>query len=438
MEKLMKKLIAAFVLICLLQIVLAENEDDLIKNIKHTFLVPDDYPTIQEAIDHSFDDDRILVRPGIYTENINFNGTDLVLMSLNAAKKDTSFISRTIIKGTGKKSVVRFSDNETSAARLIGFTITGGIGTYDNPAYNTIILSSDEYQQDILRADTSKHFGGGIYCSYANPTLKNLIISGNTADMGGGLFLYNSNAGLENILIEGNEAFESGGGSCFYSSNPRIEDVQIQNNISDDGAGISCIFNSSPHFIRTEINLNTASQNGGGVYCSLNSNPTFKNTLFIENGSNTGGALYCYRSSPYLENVTISANSANNYTAGIYCFDDSNPIIMNSIIWQNMRGEISFSNKFRQSSVTISYSDVYSGKAGINNSYNGSVDWKEGNIERYPIFAENYELIMGSPCQNTGNPKKQFDDKDKSQNDMGAFGGPNGDIGFWFGKMYPD
>jgi len=41
--------------------------------------VPDNYPTIQEGIDTSTDGDTVLVQPGTYYENINFNGHNIEL-----------------------------------------------------------------------------------------------------------------------------------------------------------------------------------------------------------------------------------------------------------------------------------------------------------------------------------------------------------------------
>jgi len=44
--------------------------------------VPDDYETIQEAIHESEDGDSVLVQPGIYTENITFEGKGITVASL--------------------------------------------------------------------------------------------------------------------------------------------------------------------------------------------------------------------------------------------------------------------------------------------------------------------------------------------------------------------
>ena len=46
---------------------------------------------------------------------------------------------------------------------------------------------------------------------------------------------------------------------------------------------------------------------------------------------------------------------------------------------------------------------------------------------RESIKKNSYHLQDGSPCINTGNPGVQYNDTDGSRNDMGAYGGPNGD-----------
>ena len=85
------------------------------------------YAVIQTAIDSSINGDTIIVSPGTFVENINFNGKNIVLASEFLLTGDTSFISSTIIDGNANGSpVVRMENGETNDAKLIGFTIQNG------------------------------------------------------------------------------------------------------------------------------------------------------------------------------------------------------------------------------------------------------------------------------------------------------------------------
>jgi hypothetical protein len=94
--------------------------DDLIKHI--TFVsgevyVPDDYPTIQAAVDAVNAGDTIIVRDGTYTENVNVNKPHLTIQSENGA--DSTVLSLTIkCRITASASVCIFQAATHSRATL--------------------------------------------------------------------------------------------------------------------------------------------------------------------------------------------------------------------------------------------------------------------------------------------------------------------------------
>jgi len=110
------------------------NNQPTINIVKETITVPDDYPTIQEAINNAGNGDTIFVRNGTYYENVVVNKT----VSLIGENKDT-----TIIDGKGVGHVVQILANNTL---LSNFTIqNGGYNKFDCG-----VLVSNSFNSSIL------------------------------------------------------------------------------------------------------------------------------------------------------------------------------------------------------------------------------------------------------------------------------------------------
>ena len=285
--------------------------------------VPDEQPTIQSGIDASVDGDTVLVQPGTYFENINFNGHNITLGSLFIMTGDTSYITQTIIDGNENSSVIAFESEENLLAIFCGFTITNGSG----------------FEVD-------------------------LYVDGHFIMVGGGLYIYNSTPTINYVHVLDNHA-ERGGGIYLNSANPEFSNMKITNNYSSLGGGITCI-NSSPVIYQSMIanngvlNGNCCDSYGGGMYLE-NSNPILNGVVFHHNNAGLmagwivgyGGAISCFGSEPVLENVTITENAASDGGSGIFC-DNSFPVISNSIIWGNQDSNISIMSGFP----IITYSDI--------------------------------------------------------------------------------
>ncbi len=88
-----------------------------------------DYITIQEGVNASVDGDTVLVYPGVYYENVEYNSKNIILASLNILNNDPYYISHTIIDGNQNGSCVKIENCEQITV-LYGFTIQNGTGSY--------------------------------------------------------------------------------------------------------------------------------------------------------------------------------------------------------------------------------------------------------------------------------------------------------------------
>jgi hypothetical protein len=190
----------------------------------HTKRVPQDYPTIQAAINASVNGDTVLVSDGTYYENIRFKGKRIIVASTYLTTGDTSHISHTIINGSQSTnpdsgSVVYFVDGEDTNSVLCGFTITGGTGTRS-------------YDLSIWW-----RFGGGIYCRNSGARIVDNIITRNRlygdGVAGGGLMaiclqsplpfmILDSNRINDNYAYEISAGGSAGGGACLVGANCRV------------------------------------------------------------------------------------------------------------------------------------------------------------------------------------------------------------------------
>jgi len=110
-------------------------------------------------------------------------------------------------------------------------------------------------------------------------------------------------------------------------------------------------------------------------------------------------------------NMTLVNNTAGTDGNGFVFAENGNAEIENSIVWDN---DIYFYSSGAANSVSVSYSDIQGGEAGIDTNSNGTVNWNEGNINVDPLFTdvENniYTISVNSPCAGT----------DLDGNNMGA------------------
>jgi hypothetical protein len=348
--------------------------------------VPNDQPTIQAGIDAAMTGDTVLVAPGVYFENINFNGKNIVVASHYILNHDPALITTTIINGStptypDTASCVLIVSGEDSTAVLEGFTITEGNGT----------RWEDEHGPGNFYRE-----GGGILIQASAPTIRhNMIINNHASDKQG-------------LVSAGGGAIRCGDG------NPRILNNLIMFNDGLYGGGI--VLNYSGAIIKNNIIArNSGGQDYGGAGIWILSNglapKIVENNTVMENNA-TGSGTYGGK-------------------GGGFLLWSTTVMVRNNIVWGNTQSTGGPIAVLGGGASVISYSNVEGGFTG------------EGNIDLAPAFADSgYYLSDISPCIDAGNPDVIYNDPEDSgnpgfaawpslgmvRNDMGAYGGPLRDI----------
>jgi parallel beta-helix repeat protein len=238
--------------------------------------VPDNYPTIQAAVNAASPGDTIIVRDGTYTENVNANKDHLTIQSENGPEA-------TIIQAATYSDVCAVT---ADYANIRGFTVTGGhIGIHLSNTQGCQIsenLCTDNYWgirldscQDITLTRNDIHYSGdwGIYLSYCSGN----TIKENDSSLNGAanIRLDDSN---NNVVENNNCSLSVWNGIILAGSNNNT----IKDNICSDNdwSGIDL----SPSCSQNTLRGNTCSGNGHyGILIAESSNNVVTNNTCIHN-----------------------------------------------------------------------------------------------------------------------------------------------------------
>jgi hypothetical protein len=325
------------------------------------YRVPQNFESINDAISASSDGDTVLVAPGIYAENIDYLGRNIVIKS--SAGPETTFIEPDSIG----LPIIILKNHESPLAILEGFTIRNSVNA------------------SAVKVDSS-----GI-------TLKQNIFTNDSSGQGGAINA--SNGGLIEMvdnIFKNNYAYWDGG--AVYS----------------DG---TVLWASGNKF------LSNSAYGRGGALCERDAeNYNMHHNLFQDNSCGMGGGAvyidYCNDNSSFYNNTLVN-NSAGwqNYGGGIDLFSHEYLLFYNNIITGNIG--VGMANHCLNPRIVPFYNNVWGNTSDYLNINPG-----EGSISADPLFEGgnpfSFNLTLGSPCIDDADPSSPID-PDGTRADMGAF-----------------
>jgi len=370
-----------------------------------TIYVPDDWPTIQGAIDAAVERDTIIVRSGTYrgfgNKRIDFKGKAVTVRSEDGP-------GTTIIDCEQSGIGFVFQRGETRGARLDSITILNG----RSPTGGGIRISgaSPTISRCIIRDCRSGLDGGGIRCVHkAAPRIQRCIIEGNRAEgAGGGIYCASDSAPLiTGCTVRNNISLEPGGGiHCRGCRKVLIGCSTISGNSSEERGGGIAMIETDGIIQRCFIKANRAAKGGGVVFKKSKSTVT-SSVLAGNSATVRGGGLLGLSSDLILTCLTLVDN-ITDYGGGL-CGIDSSVRVGNTILSHNtaLEGQaIWLGRKTAPSTLTISYSDLHGGNSTVHAGPGSSVLWGQGLIDSDPLFVDpligDYHLTHPSPCKDAG------------------------------------
>jgi len=267
--------------------------------------VPQDCPTIQEALNTVNPGGIIYVSPGVYRESFIVNKGGIRIVGEDKA---------TTIINLGSSYVQIFAENTS----VRGFSIRSGY------PYALYIGSNGTTVEDNIFESNY----GAIYCGYiySSKIITNNLIIGNDFRNNSGIALYLKSA-CSNVITGNNFTNNYWAITLYEGSTNNI----ISRNYLYNTKG-SCInVRESPKTIiyRNYINLGTA-----GIYVDTNSDNTIVSENFLVNIQRLWGTIYIINS----KNVIAENNYLVNNSGGIYLDHATNTFVSNNTMQNNQYG----------------------------------------------------------------------------------------------------
>jgi hypothetical protein len=383
------------------------------------------YATIQSGINAASKGDVVLVAPGTYNENINFNGKAITVTTSGGP-------AATTINGGNRPGLatVTFANGETRSSVISGFTITGGGDTiFSGNSDGGVFVNgaSPTIQGNTVTAN----YCHNIDVQFGAAAILNNEVSGVLAGTGSGVDLSYCTFG-SGINLGGTSNYVNGLGSVIIGNT-------IENNNGREPAGIVgltgagiFIWAAQNVLIMNNIIRNNTAGFPGSAFASANSTGTvivqnliYGNTscagaIAPENGGNDpANPTILIANNVLADNLATEANASlssciaiSQIYPGPFSYGSSGPgfVIVNNIVTGSTSYPAVNCDWFQSPSLsdqpTFGNNILYNAGGAFFGSYCIDVSNQDGNIAVDPQLvnpaAGNYQLRSASPAIDAG------------------------------------
>ena len=272
--------------------------------------VPEEYPTIEAAIEAAQAGDEIRIGPGVWYENL--------------------FVSKQLtITGSGQG--VTIIDGSQPQLYSFGscFVVTGFFSKSGDPFRLQSLSLRNGFGAEIYGVVR----GGGIYCEYAAVELNEVTIEDCSAERqgkydsmgwGGAICNYGGDCVINDSILRNNTSF-SYGGAIFNGGSIELNDTLITNNIADlEGGGLYAFsLGSSVACLRSSI-CDNQSRYGGGFSLTETAVLLLESCRLTGNLAEDGAALYMDATDTVITDSAFEHNVSGSNAAVIRILDQSN------------------------------------------------------------------------------------------------------------------
>jgi len=317
----------------------------------------------------------------------------------------------------------KYMENINFLGKAITVKSSGGaaVTTIDGNQQGTVAtFDSGEGLNSILSGFTLQNGEGGVSIGSSSPTVRQNIIQKSAPNCANGVYIESASPLIQANVIRDNSQEGCDGGfgagiSIGGAGSAQIIGNLIENNsspIGSGGGGIAMDAAGTPTLRNNVIRGNSVSGQGGGIWIINDSNPLIVQNLIYDNTASQGGGIWFGvvegQVGPTLVNNTIVGATGISEGSAVFAggFDDQVQFFNNLMIGLSGENAVYCDGTYSQQPPTFTNNDAYSPQGTGLQGTCASQGNQNGNISKNPKFVSpakrNYQLRSGSRAINAG------------------------------------